>query len=548
MQAVIMAGGKGTRLSALTKDAIPKPMVPILGKPLLEWQVEQLRGYGITDIIMVIGHLGEKIRSHFGDGGPFGVRVRYIEETQPLGTAGAFYYLKEMLCTGETPATDAPAASALPVTGMSARSVDPPATDAPSSALPVASTSTRSADRPATDARAASASAKSAMTGAVPAGYFLLLFGDVFFDVDLQRMERFHVEKHARATLFVHPNNHPFDSDLVRLDDDGRVTGFDSKNNNRTYWYDNCVNGGIYILDRDICDLVHEPVKTDLEKDILFPLVELGQAKTPSAYQAQPYQASGVRAAAGTAPANPATADTAPANPAAAGTASVYGYRSPEYIKDVGTVERVGEAIRDIESGLATAKCLKNRQKCIFLDRDGTINRLNGLVYREEDFELEPCASGAIGRINTSGYLAIVVTNQPVVARGLCTIGDVENIHRKLSTLLGKQGIYLDDVLFCPHHPDRGYPEENPLYKIPCDCRKPATGMIEKAARRYHIDLSASWMVGDTTMDIQTGKNAGLGTALVLTGEAGRDGKYGATPDMVCADLADAVERILAGS
>ena len=92
MQAVIMAGGKGTRLAALTKDEIPKPMVPVAGKPLLLWQVERLKEKGITDIIMVIGHLGDKIKEYFGDGEKFGVAIRYYEETEPLGTAGSFYY------------------------------------------------------------------------------------------------------------------------------------------------------------------------------------------------------------------------------------------------------------------------------------------------------------------------------------------------------------------------------------------------------------------------------------------------------------------------
>ena len=97
MQAVIMAGGKGTRLATLTKDEIPKPMVPVAGKPLLLWQVERLKENGITDIIMVIGHLGDKIREYFGDGEKFGVAIRYFEETEPLGTAGSFYYLKDMI-------------------------------------------------------------------------------------------------------------------------------------------------------------------------------------------------------------------------------------------------------------------------------------------------------------------------------------------------------------------------------------------------------------------------------------------------------------------
>lgn len=434
MQAVIMAGGRGTRLAELTKDEIPKPMVPVAGKPLLLWQVERLRENGIFDIIMVIGHLGDKIKEFFKDGGEFGVRIQYFEEREPLGTAGSFYYLKDML----------------------------------------------------------------------KEDIFLMMSGDLFFDIDFGRMIKFHEEKKSEATLFVHPNGHPFDSDLLVLDEDGRAIRFDSKHNTRDYWYDNCVNAGIFVFNREICEYVPEPVKRNLENDIIKSMIEQGRA--------------------------------------------VYGYRSPEYVKDVGTIERVNQTLSDIERGFIAGKSLKQRQKCIFMDRDGTINQYRGLVYREDDFELEPCASEAIKKINGSGYLGIVVTNQPVVARGLCGIEDVETIHRKLSTLLGREGAFLDDVLFCPHHPDKGYPEENPAYKISCECRKPKTGMIAKAADRYNIDLAASWMIGDTTMDIQTGINAGMHTALVLTGEAGKDGKYNAEPEMVCKDLAEAVERILAMS
>ena len=107
MEAVIMAGGKGTRLAQLTKNEIPKPMVELAGKPLLQWQMERLKENGITDVILVIGHLGGVIREYFGDGSQFGMSIRYYEEKEPLGTAGSFYYLKEMV-SGESIPMDIP--------------------------------------------------------------------------------------------------------------------------------------------------------------------------------------------------------------------------------------------------------------------------------------------------------------------------------------------------------------------------------------------------------------------------------------------------------
>lgn len=426
-----MAGGKGTRLASITKDEVPKPMVKILGKPLLEWQVEVLKRNGITDVCFIIGHLGEKIREYFGDGKEFGINAIYIEETEPLGTAGAFYYLKDKL-------TSEP---------------------------------------------------------------FFLVFGDVFFDIDMNRMMDFHKRHNSEATLFVHPNSHPFDSDLIETGSGGRIVKFDSKHNVRDYWYKNCVNAGMYVLNPSVCGQVKSAVRTDFEKEILSKMI----------------------------------ADGCP----------VFGYRSPEYIKDVGTVGRIADVKRDIESGFISKRCLKNRQKCIFLDRDGTINVYKGLISNIDDFELEKNVIDAVKKINSSEYLCIAVTNQPVVARGMCGIEDVENIHRKMETLLGKEGAYLDDIYFCPHHPDRGYPEENPAYKIKCHCRKPDTGMIEEAAKDYNIDLSASWIIGDTTLDIQAGKNAGLKTVLVHTGVGGKDGKYNAEPDMQAENLLESIEKIL---
>jgi histidinol-phosphate phosphatase family protein len=106
-------------------------------------------------------------------------------------------------------------------------------------------------------------------------------------------------------------------------------------------------------------------------------------------------------------------------------------------------------------------------------------------LHCADDLKPFPFTPRAIKTINGSDFLSFVVTNQPVVARNLCSIEDVREVHRKLETLLGEEGAYVDGIYFCPRHPDRGYPEENPLFKIDCRCRKPKTGMIEAAGRDY---------------------------------------------------------------
>ncbi|MDE5803263.1 MAG: HAD-IIIA family hydrolase [Lachnospiraceae bacterium] len=427
--AVIQAGGKGTRVRELTQDKIPKPLMEINGKTMLEWQIENLIKNEIREIIIITGYLGDRIETYIGDGSKWEIKISYIRETEPLGSAGALYYLK----------------------GRCSKDI-------------------------------------------------LLIFGDVMFDIDWERFIGFHEKMGGLATLLVHPNSHAQDSDLVVLDDDSKVLSFDYKNRIRDYFYENCVNAGIYILSAEVLERFSKVKKTDLEKDILLPLIEEGK---------------------------------------------IYGYRTPEYVKDAGTPERFQRVSREQREGIWNRKNLKNRQACVFLDRDGTVNRYQGLLYAEEQFELETGVAEAVRRLNEAGYLVILVTNQPVVARGLCGIEDVKRIHRKMQVLLGEEGAYLDDIMFCPHHPDKGFSGENVLYKVSCNCRKPAIGMIAHAAEKYNIDLSQSFIIGDSTVDIQTGKNAGMRTILLLTGQAGRDKKYDAAPDFTAENLMEAVTVVL---
>lgn len=428
--AVIQAGGRGIRMRDLTKDELPKPLLRINGRPMIEWQIQNIMIYGIKEFVLITGYLGEKIKEYFGDGARLGVHITYIEEKEPLGSAGALYYLKKMFHNDN----------------------------------------------------------------------FILVFGDVMFDIDMVRMVRFHEQHDAYATLAVHPNTHPHDSDLVMMDDEGHITGFDLKVNDRQYWYRNLVNAGIYVLSVRFLTGMNRLQKLDLEKDLLFPAVETGK---------------------------------------------IYGYRTAEYIKDAGTPDRFFEVTQEHRNGIWEMKNSRNKQKGIFMDRDGTLNVFKGFLADIDGFVLEKNAAEAIRLINKSGRLAFVVTNQPVVARRMCEISEVEHIHRKMETLLGMEGAYLDDIKYCPHHPDSGFPGENKEYKIPCTCRKPDTGMITQMARKYNIDLSESYMIGDSTIDIQTGINAGMRTILVKTGQAGMDGKYDVKADFEAKDLLEAVRFIL---
>ena len=198
-------------------------------------------------------------------------------------------------------------------------------------------------------------------------------------------------------------------------------------------------------------------------------------------------------------------------------------YDSPEYVKDMGTPERYKDVCLDYENGIVDGKNLSHKQKAVFLDRDGTINKYVGFLTDIDDFELIDGVAEAIKKINSLGYLVIVITNQPVIARGELSVEELGEIHNKMETLLGQKGAYIDGIFYCPHHPDKGYEGEIKEFKINCDCRKPKPGMLLQAKADFNIDLEQSVMVGDSENDIKAGKAAGCKTVLINKGSFGQD-------------------------
>lgn len=315
---------------------------------------------------------------------------------------------------------------------------------------------------------------------------FLLLNADVVFDVDFMRMIDFHREHKGLVTLFTHPNSHPYDSGLLIVNRDMSVKTWLTKDDDRPTYYKNRVNAGLHVIDPTVLDLIKinpklvgtvnpstgKVIKVDLDRQILKPLISTG---------------------------------------------SIFCYDSPEYVKDMGTPERFQAVEEDFKAGRVTSKNLSNKQKAVFLDRDGTINIYRDFLRSTDEFELLPGVADAIKKINRSGYLAIVVTNQPIIARGEVTWDKLEEIHNKMETLLGLEGAYIDGLYFCPHHPHKGYKGEIPELKFECNCRKPKPGLLLKAASDFNIDLSKSYMVGDGENDIKAGKNAGCKSVLIDT-------------------------------
>ena len=324
---------------------------------------------------------------------------------------------------------------------------------------------------------------------------FLLVYGDLIFNLNLDDLISFHLQKEGVATLVVHPTDHPQDSDLLTIDDQGMITNIFNKPHSKGY-NGNLGNAALFVLSPDIFSYISSDSASDFMKEVFPGML----------HRFVP----------------------------------IYGYRTAEYIKDMGTSERLRQVSSDVESGRSLRLSKEFPHPAIYLDRDGTLIRDKNLLNRTEDIELIPQVEEGLKNLNISDYLCILATNQSVVARNLCDISKLIEIHQRLEALLGIQGAYLDDMFFCPHHPDKGYPEENPEYKGDCSCRKPKTGMIERAALRHNIDVSASWMIGDSTTDIATGIAAGMKTILLRSGKGGRDGKYPVKPDFIFDNLYEA--------
>lgn len=428
-QAVILAGGEGSRLKKISAD-LPKPMTVLNNKPLLQHIIEQCVLYNIKDIKLLVSYKRDVIENYFGDGSKYGARIEYIVEDVPKGTAGALI-------------------DALPKLDE----------------------------------------------------IFLVLYGDTFFDIDFFAFIKFHSHKNGDSSIFLHPNDHPYDSDLVEIDRNYKVQKIHPYPHDNQ-WRKNLVNAAVYIIKNEaIKNITFDSKKPDIAKDLFPRMLNLKKR--------------------------------------------VYGYLSSEYIKDMGTPERLLKVESDIQSGKVKALSNKISKAAIFLDRDGTINKQVGHLYDQNAFELIKNSGKAISMINEAGILSIVITNQPVIARGELSEDGLAEIHNKMDTLLGRVGAYIDRLYYCPHHPDSGFVGEIKELKFDCNCRKPKIGLIDQAKNDLNIDLNKSWLIGDSYRDIAAAKKAGLRSVLVLTGESNNSENLNIEPDFVAENLYFAVRLII---
>ena len=426
----------GSRLKART-GPLPKPMVPLLGSPLLEHQFALCRTHGFTRILLLVHHAHEAIRAHFGDGS----RVRRL----------------------------------VWATRSKRRLEEPPA-------------------RCTTRCRSL-------------LDTFLVLYGDTYLDVDLRRHADMHAASDGRRHAVRAPERPPAGFRPRRARRHGFVTALHPYPHPEERDNDNLANAALFVMQQHADSKgwrpeTHRPTSRSTPS---LPMLQAGRR--------------------------------------------LFGYVSPEYIKDVGTPERLDRVRADISGGMPERLSGRTLRSAVFLDRDGTLNR--------EVHHLDSArAAGAARRALPTRVRRINRSGPPRGCRHQSGCGRARRRHagrarsafiRRLKHAARRHGAYVDAIYVCPHHPDRRISRRGPRAEDRVRVPQARTGLIDAACRDLAIDRRTSWMVGDTTSDIETGRRAGLRTILVRTGYAGQDGKYLFRPDYVVTDLAAAVAWILDG-
>jgi mannose-1-phosphate guanylyltransferase/phosphomannomutase len=292
---------------------------------------------------------------------------------------------------------------------------------------------------------------------------FLLVYGDLYVDLELSRICRIFENNSVDFAQLVHPNNHLFDSDIVLVNSTNLINGYSLKPHSNLEYVRNRANSGIYAFKKKSLEVyldLETPI--DLDRGLLPAMIDDGKKGLA--------------------------------------------IRNLGYIRDAGTEERIASIEKDVRHGIT-----KLRSKpAIFLDRDGTINEEKGYISKPEQIVLFSDVAPVIKELNSMGFWIFVVTNQPVVARGEASLEDIDKVHGRIDVLLSESNAFIDEYFVCPHHPDKGFEGENLAFKIDCDCRKPKIGLITQALNSFPIDRERSILIGDSERDILAAASTGI--------------------------------------
>ena len=300
---------------------------------------------------------------------------------------------------------------------------------------------------------------------------FLFINGDLIFSIDFNRFFNFHKDLDSKLTLITHPSSHPHDSDIISAPNGSLIQSIFHKNNSREELSGYLGNSGIAALSPTL--LEHFPKPKDIKDSSLFSYLVSNAIKNK------------IR---------------------------VFSYNTSEYIKDIGTPERFLGTQEDIKSGLVEKKNYAIKQKVLFIDRDNTLIKCqkNKYILSDKDINIIEKNVLKIVEISKEYTSIIVITNQPQIAMNLLDFNGLDKIHTKIFLECKKRDLFIDDFIFCPHHPHGGFKNESTALKINCFCRKPNPGMIIEQSFRKNICLAKSLFIGDSYADEEAAKRANI--------------------------------------
>ena len=402
-EAVILSGGRGTRLESISQGC-PKALMKLSqSTTVLEHQLTNLVEAGVTSIKILTGYGHNKIKRFidtlqtkrwFSK-----VKFSIISEKDPLGTGGALLHASEQLEED-----------------------------------------------------------------------FFLIFGDVVFNIDLVALANVHLSSWWAATAETNTSSHPNDSDRVVASPNGTVERLILKNTREHLAGNRCL-AGIYAINKSAlaCDVFGREV-VSLEEKILEPLVKNKRLGS---------------------------------------------WHSAEYMSDMGTPGRLERVRRQLSQNAPFLRSRKTGVGAVFVDRDLTLSTTPGDISMPGSIECAAEIMTPLKAMNERGVRIFMVTNQPAAAKGLCTIKQIIDIQNEFEEILGSEGVFLDDVEMCIHHPEKGFPGENVSLKFSCPCRKPRSRLVHRLALRHGVNLSRSVLLGDNWRDRELAKSCGMEFLLV---------------------------------
>ena len=374
-QAVIFAGGYGKRLAPFT-DTNPKPMYPIEGKPYIEHLILQIKSFGISEVVMLLGYLPEKIMDYLGDGSKYGMTFHFVVTDVECETEKRILAANDLLQE-----------------------------------------------------------------------HFLMMYCDNYCPVDYERLVDGYFTNNALIQITAYANRDGYTKNNLKIAEDGQVVNYDKKRISEGL---QGVDIGYAIINKSVLNLTDD--ENNNFEAIVYPQVVSEERMYATVTEHRYYS--------------------------------------------IGSFERI-----------ELTKAFFKNQKFVFLDRDGTLNvRPPKACYVEkpEDFVWLDGAKEAVKKLNDNGYLVILISNQPGIARGNLTEKTLEEIHEKMKCDLERIGAHIDAIYYCPHNWDDG-----------CFCRKPKPGMLYMAQRDYSLNLTKGFLIGDDERDIEAGESARVKSILV---------------------------------